>query len=859
MRTLVALIMLVSPASPAPSAELKVGAAAVVITPPAGTPMAGYYLERGARSVHDDLYARSIVIESGDRAAALVVLDLITTPRELVERARGEIERTTRIRGADVMISATHSHTGPVVDRNSPFGGQSDAVRDYLAGLPARIAESVRQAEGRLAPARASAATGRETSIAFNRRYHMRDGSVGWNPGKLNPAIIKPAGTIDPEVPVVYFESAAGRPIATYVNHAVHLDNVGEPSISADLVYPLSRALADFKGPEMVTVFSAGCCGDVNHIDVNWREPQGGSANAARMGTILAAEVLRAWPRLEAVAADAVRVRSAMVRLTLPAISEADVARSRSVIERMQDPKGHRPGFLEMVDAFKTRDVAARQGRPLEVEVQVVALGDDLAWVSLPGEVFVELGLAIKQDSPFRRTIIAELADGSIGYIPSRRAYAQGNYEVVSARCAEGSGERLVDAAGRLLRELYAEAHPARSGAPECRPRGTVADRSGDERDIGVGLPGGEPIEGFLAGADDGRVVSQPDDVGAEADELVHVADQGDPAGLAYLEYEADQGAEGGARERADRMEVEDEPVGELGPDQRGELPAQIRGVIRVGDGVAEELHERCAWVIDTLVGDQGAGLAGHGHPPFRGARGERPRVATGCGPGSFERDGLGRGWTLRSAGRDAVDPQLARVGLREPEDRAAVLGEADETLHEGHALAEPVVLVDLHRGLDQGAGQEDDGLGARPGDRDVQSVQAVDELLLAEGRFDVGHAVADDDGLALLALHPVDGLDERRAVPGAGTVERAADRRDLDVVRADDEQAVLPEGGIPLGRVGVRLSRSGLHALAEPDDGPRHQGGLEAVLGRCPQAVEDADHQRVIGIDQGVGQIVAR
>jgi hypothetical protein len=78
--------------------------------------------------------------------------------------------------------------------------------------------------------------------------------------------------------------------------------------------------------------------------------------------------------------------------------------------------------------------------------------------VSLPGEIFVELGLAIKQDSPFPHTIIAELANGSIGYIPSRRAYAQGNYEVVSARCAEGSGERLVDAALRLLKGLHAEA-----------------------------------------------------------------------------------------------------------------------------------------------------------------------------------------------------------------------------------------------------------------------------------------------------------------------------------------------------------------------------------------------------------------
>ncbi len=196
-------------AAPAWSGEIRVGAAAVTITPPVGTPMAGYYSERGVQEVHDDLLAKAIVIEVGGRSAALVVLDLITTPRDLVEEARREIERTTHVRGADVMISATHTHTGPVLDRNNAFGGQSELVKSYRGGLPAKIAEAVRRAEAQLVPARVLAARGREESIAFNRRYHMKDGTVGWNPGKLNPNIIKPAGTIDPEVPVVFFESTA--------------------------------------------------------------------------------------------------------------------------------------------------------------------------------------------------------------------------------------------------------------------------------------------------------------------------------------------------------------------------------------------------------------------------------------------------------------------------------------------------------------------------------------------------------------------------------------------------------------------------------------------------------------------------
>ena len=101
--------------------------------------------------------------------------------------------------------------------------------------------------------------------------------------------------------------------------------------------------------------------------------------------------------------------------------------------------------------------MAAREGKPHEVEVQVIALGNEIAWVSLPGEIFVELGLSIKAGSPYQQTIIVELANGAIGYIPTRRAYSEGNYEVVSARCAEGSGELLVESAVSQLRKLYGQ------------------------------------------------------------------------------------------------------------------------------------------------------------------------------------------------------------------------------------------------------------------------------------------------------------------------------------------------------------------------------------------------------------------
>jgi hypothetical protein len=446
----------------ADAAEIRAGAAAVVITPPLGVPMAGYYSERGATAVHDDLYSRALVIESGGAKAALVILDLISTSRAFVEAARKQIESTTGIPATNVMISASHSHTGPILARTSirydAQGGQDERAVGFIAKLPGLIAESVRLANERLTPVKVSAAMGQVEGLAFNRRFHMRDGSVGWNPGKLNPNIVRPAGPTDPELPVVLFEAAKARPIAVYANFAIHLDTVGGTEISADAPGTLSKLLAAATEPDLVTVYTTACCGDINHVNVSRATPQKGHAEASRIGTILAAEVLRSLERTRPVEAAKLRTRSEIVKLPLPKIEASDVETARSVAERVRSKAMPAPKFLEQVQAFKVLDVAAREGKPQEVEVQVVTLGDDLAWVSLPGEIFVELGLTIKQGSPFKQTMIAELANGSIGYIPNRVAYPQGNYEVVSARCAEGSGEMLVDTALRLLRELFDEA-----------------------------------------------------------------------------------------------------------------------------------------------------------------------------------------------------------------------------------------------------------------------------------------------------------------------------------------------------------------------------------------------------------------
>ncbi|MHC4535655.1 MAG: hypothetical protein ACYS6K_17025 [Planctomycetota bacterium] len=110
--------------------------------------------------------------------------------------------------------------------------------------------------------------------------------------------------------------------------------------------------------------------------------------------------------------------------------------------------------FLEQVEAYKILAREMRPGETIGLEVQVFRLSSDVAVVGLPGEVFVDLGLAIKQASPFATTLVIELCQDAPGYIPTRKAFAEGSYETVNSRIASGGGEKMVKAAVRLLKEL---------------------------------------------------------------------------------------------------------------------------------------------------------------------------------------------------------------------------------------------------------------------------------------------------------------------------------------------------------------------------------------------------------------------
>ncbi len=435
--------------------ELRVGVAVRDITPPTGYRMSGYFFERLNTGTHDPLNAKALVLIQGEEQAALVFCDLIGLSRAVSDEARKLASEQTKIPVSNILIAATHSHTGPLYGGvlRDYFHAQAIAKHghdpaeklvDYPAWLANRLADAIVSAAKNAVPAHLESQALEQRGVSFNRRFHMKDGSVRFNPGRLNPDIVRVAGPIDPELSVLNFRDRDDRLFASLRVFALHLDTVGGTEYSADFPGYLAGKEHDF-----VTLFGAGTCGDINHIDVTQSDQPKGQAMAAHIGHAILSTIVTASSG-ETVK-PSLAVKSTLVACPLQKYNAEEIAKAQA---NMGKVGGKELSFLEQVETCK---IVALQSLPkdnLPCEVQVFRLGDNTAIVGLPGEVFVELGMAIKTASPFEHTIVIELCNDSPGYIPTKKAFAEGSYETINSRVTPGGGEMLVEEAVRLLKEL---------------------------------------------------------------------------------------------------------------------------------------------------------------------------------------------------------------------------------------------------------------------------------------------------------------------------------------------------------------------------------------------------------------------
>lgn len=433
------------------SVSLQAGAAAMEITPRESQFLFGYpHVERMSTGVHDPLFSSALYLNDGERQVLFSANDIIFVPRESAVRARERIEQRTGVPAQHILISATHTHSGPLTvdylsNEADPVVPKTD--RAYVALMEDRIVAAAVAAVHNARPAEAGLAAADGTGVGTNRR--------------------DPSGPADPEVPVLCVREAdQGAAIALMLVYCMHPTVLHEDSklVSADFPGMTRQYLQGcVVSPETPVLYHTGPAGNQSPRHVT----RGNTFDEARrLGEMLGRAVEKVVPQIayrSDIAVGAARKFVDPPTRSFPSVAEAE-ERLRKATERFEylkehgDPKEARTAECDWFGAEETLTLAraAEDGRLNEArnrcvpaEVQVLKVGP-WRYVGWPPEIFVEYDLALKQQAS--GTYVISMANGEMqGYIVTREAAEEGGYEASNAFFAPETGDLLVQAALELI------------------------------------------------------------------------------------------------------------------------------------------------------------------------------------------------------------------------------------------------------------------------------------------------------------------------------------------------------------------------------------------------------------------------
>lgn len=442
--------------------QLRAGAATANITPWLGIAMRGAFRDvTHADAVHDELLAKALVLDDGARRIAFVLCDFTMMPRHMMDSVKERIATRTNIPPDHVLIASTHTHSAPA----TVTVGFMEEQTAYTAWATRKIADAVEIAAQRRVPARIGSASVQEPRLVFNRRFHMRNGQVNFNPGVGNPDVIEPAGPTDPEITICYVESCAGQPLAVLCNYALHYVGTDTGAeISADYFGHFFRAIQRLLGPQTVGLLCNGASGNINNANVFKPWPHRGHAQAARMANVLAGHVLTEIQLMEM--RDHVELQAAVGEFSFPrkqttdedvAIADRVLSGNYAYTEGPFSAVTGQPIYPHWAPAYAREiKVLHTMPRTLTSTIQAVQVGP-AGFVALPGEIFVEIGLAIKAGSPHTPQFVVSLANDYLGYVATDEQLALGAYETWPSRSAiggPGTAAAIEDTALALLNSL---------------------------------------------------------------------------------------------------------------------------------------------------------------------------------------------------------------------------------------------------------------------------------------------------------------------------------------------------------------------------------------------------------------------
>ncbi len=432
----------------------KVGFCRCDITPPLGVRVTGYYYERLAEGVLDPLYINAFALQEGDKSAVVLACDLLGIYSDAARELAKEVAQAAGIDHEAVFICHTHTHTGPATMH---YREQNDPV--YDAWLRRRMCDAAVMAFADCKPvAYVKGFEGETKGLTFFRRFKMKDGRYQTWANRGDPDIAEPAGVADETLRFVRVGREGGDEIVL-VNFQVHPDNVSNCMISADFPGYLRMRLEEEK-PDTKCVFLNGCQGQLDYVDwQNLSTCQKKIQAAITLGTGLADYVLAHYDEV----ADVEGGGLAYGKLIKQCRTKRDTSRLPEALRLIEIHESGREEELLGPDWIATPMVAEayvicrlenEELTYVPMTVSAVTIGG-LALVGLPGEPFCEIGVHIREASPYPMTMVCCQTNGCEGYYPTAKAYEQGGYEPANTKFPKGIAEILQDAAVELLQKVH--------------------------------------------------------------------------------------------------------------------------------------------------------------------------------------------------------------------------------------------------------------------------------------------------------------------------------------------------------------------------------------------------------------------
>ncbi len=398
----------------AQSQMLKAGAFAVNITPSRPVPLSGYAgRAQPSTGVHDSIYARAFVFDDGQTRACLIQADLIGFSFEFAEEINQEVEKNTGIPKQNSFLVAAHNHGAPSTRAYGESATENLAL--YLSELKSKLVDAAVRAWGSRVPVNTAYGEG-SCRMNINRRARHSEGGIwlGRNPD----------GPCDHTVGVLRLDNMNGETIALLVNWPCHATVNGQENslVTGDWPGSTVRYLEkNYKAGIPIGMF-AGASGDINPV----YGPHKNFGEMDAIGLILGEEIVKITSALSPQPAGKLAVLSQ--ELTLP-------GKQRST-GRMMPNESLLPG-----DSVKLR-------------LSVIKIGT-LALTGISGELMTEIGMEIKNNSPFRQTQVITHCNGNSGYLCTDAAYREGGYEPMVSRTMPGIGRIIVDKIVKMLNSLY--------------------------------------------------------------------------------------------------------------------------------------------------------------------------------------------------------------------------------------------------------------------------------------------------------------------------------------------------------------------------------------------------------------------